>query len=672
MTMNKINKLMLGTLIAFLLLGLPTSQTSAQTPVTAANVTMVSIGRTAKAEALLIQVGPKQWAQMSADGKNVVQSHYTEIRRDGASVLLDNGSFKIELNLVNKTATYLGVSWTGKILSSSNAPVGSNIPATNPPPTPNPTPTPNSSGSLEQQCFNAIQGKVAYNQAGGTRWAASTVQKLCKGTTNTAATIACFKAEIQNHNSWSRGVEACKLGATIPRATSKRSTSKRSTAEETADDIAASNTIRSPLSEEDMQKVMMWIAKEVAATRSPYCYKQSKPNPNSSPMICQAGYDEETLGLCSKKCPTGSTGIATFCYQNCPAGFRNDGLYCGKPAQYHNGAGFGWSIGDTPFNYNQAKARCTAGNPQGCEKRGLIWYPKCKPGFKSVGLECSPVCPNGYDDIGVSCKKPSTARQVIPVSECPTGRVRSGALCYPNCSSGYTAIGPACWQNCSKSKGNNMHDCGVGCANNEETCALVTSDMVLAPINFITSVLTLGLENQIQSIILKRAQNISRQSGISIGAAREIAANALKLQQLGPKMFKVAQSLEKFETLVTAGQNISDTAALIAEMNDALDIYANEYESSFASSTSTKINQKINAEFGGYRNSGAIHIKRVWAKQQLLAILETEKWRVTKQILNNVSSSVDFLGVKAVAEAFIHSDCKQASYNPFPTVSRRY
>jgi hypothetical protein len=67
--------------------------------------------------------------------------------------------------------------------------------------------------TAEQQCFDAVQGKVAWNQSGSTSWSPSNVQRLCKGTTNPARTIACFQAQIRMHNDWNRGITACQPAA---------------------------------------------------------------------------------------------------------------------------------------------------------------------------------------------------------------------------------------------------------------------------------------------------------------------------------------------------------------------------------------------------------------------------------------------------------------------------
>jgi hypothetical protein len=63
--------------------------------------------------------------------------------------------------------------------------------------------------SSEQTCFDAVQGKVAWNRAGSTGWVDSNVRKLCAGTTDPAATIACFEEEIRKHDNWSKAIETC-------------------------------------------------------------------------------------------------------------------------------------------------------------------------------------------------------------------------------------------------------------------------------------------------------------------------------------------------------------------------------------------------------------------------------------------------------------------------------
>ena len=58
--------------------------------------------------------------------------------------------------------------------------------------------------ALEQQCMSAVQGKVAYDQAGNKTWNEGNLRNLCQGTTNPTATIACFQGQIQAHNNWQK------------------------------------------------------------------------------------------------------------------------------------------------------------------------------------------------------------------------------------------------------------------------------------------------------------------------------------------------------------------------------------------------------------------------------------------------------------------------------------
>lgn len=49
-------------------------------------------------------------------------------------------------------------------------------------------------------------------------------------------------------------------------------------------------------------------------------------------------------------------------------------------------------------------------NPQGCEKFGLLVYPKCKKGFTNLGCcTCTNKCPEGFTDTGLHCLKPDEA-----------------------------------------------------------------------------------------------------------------------------------------------------------------------------------------------------------------------------------------------------------------------
>jgi hypothetical protein len=122
---------------------------------------------------------------------------------------------------------------------------------------------------------------------------------------------------------------------------------------------------------------------------------------------------ENSAGLCYKACDAGYSGKVTMCIPECPSGFRDDGLYCAKPAAYGRGAGYPWKFGDS-LNDSGMYRRCESDNGAGnCEKSGAIVYPRCKQNFHAVGCcVCSPDCPSKTTDIGVSCQKQTYDRGV--------------------------------------------------------------------------------------------------------------------------------------------------------------------------------------------------------------------------------------------------------------------
>jgi hypothetical protein len=201
----------------------------------------------------------------------------------------------------------------------------------------------------------------------------------------------------------------------------------------------------------------------------------------------------------------------------------------------------------------------------------------------------------------------------------------------------------------------------------------VIADRVLAPINFLTSVLSLGLQAKIDAKIAARAAIIKQNTvGLSTAQAKQIAEKALKLEALGPKLYKITEALEKVETIVENGQKVADTAIALQELADEVESFADDYIGSFESITSSSVDRKINEEFGGYRYGAAIYIKREWARRHLLAAIEGQKWRVAEQVIDIVLDSIDIVGIKALVDAFNKPRCAEASENPFPTVKRLY
>jgi hypothetical protein len=63
--------------------------------------------------------------------------------------------------------------------------------------------------ATEQQCYNDVQGKVAWSQDGSRNWDDANVRALCEGALQPAKRIACFEKGILAHNDWYQAMQDC-------------------------------------------------------------------------------------------------------------------------------------------------------------------------------------------------------------------------------------------------------------------------------------------------------------------------------------------------------------------------------------------------------------------------------------------------------------------------------
>jgi len=171
---------------------------------------------------------------------------------------------------------------------------------------------------------------------------------------------------------------------------------------------------------------------------------------------------ENDASLCYTPCRSGFSGAGPVCWESCPAGFKDTGADCLKPSSYGRGTGYA-------ANH---QSKCQQENPQGCEKNGAFWYPKCAANFHNVECcVCSPNCPSGMLDIGVSCQKQSYGRGVGKPLVCTADQDENAGLCYKQCKAGYSGDGPICWGSCPSG----MYQCGALCVPAGIDC---TNDML--------------------------------------------------------------------------------------------------------------------------------------------------------------------------------------------------
>ncbi len=63
--------------------------------------------------------------------------------------------------------------------------------------------------ATELECFNAVQGKVAWQQGGTREWNPQNIRSLCQGVLQPAQRIACFEKGILTHNNWNKAIQEC-------------------------------------------------------------------------------------------------------------------------------------------------------------------------------------------------------------------------------------------------------------------------------------------------------------------------------------------------------------------------------------------------------------------------------------------------------------------------------
>ena len=416
----------------------------------------------------------------------------------------------------------------------------------------------------------------------------------------------------------------------------------------------------SPLTINEMARVMQWISVKTSAARLPFCWRQSKGRGVGKIMECPTGYVKEGL-ICFTPCKANETGADNWCYQNCPAGFRNDGLYCGKPSAYSRGAGY--VIWD--------RAKCEKENPQGCEQGGAIWYPKCRAGFHGVVTQCSVSCPSGFEDIGVSCKKPTSKRGVVYANTCPAGLVKdpTGEICYPACEAGsvagiqeayinagpknkYTGVGPVCWQNCPSQ---HPVDCGAGCATTKGECAksvlTMTTSPIIAAVKIAALVVTFG-----------GSSAATGSAGAAVGGGKLIANS--------PKLVKLAQLADKLQrfakTYKTSIDAVTTSKTVVLALKSEIEIFATEFANNFGDMTSPEIEKEIDARFS---KEAAFEIKKEWGRHHVGLMMEANAINTAHNVLS-VAGIADPTGLVGVVSAFTNPLCKDDT--PFPEVNAKY
>ena len=105
--------------------------------------------------------------------------------------------------------------------------------------------------------------------------------------------------------------------------------------------------------------------------------------------------------------------------------------------------------------------------PNGMEKQGALCYPKCKSGFYGSLTHCRMRCPSGFTDTGLHCLKPAPYGRGIgyfSFNSCASGYERWGTNCHKKCKNGYHGALAWCSPNCPSG----MKDIGISCEKSKD------------------------------------------------------------------------------------------------------------------------------------------------------------------------------------------------------------
>lgn len=430
------------------------------------------------------------------------------------------------------------------------------------------------------QCFQQVMhGGVDWG--GGTQWQWNNVIDLCEGSLSAANTVGCFQEQVGAGATWDQAIASCderNQGNTAaaapaaapapapvaapPPAASDVSTSTAVAVPETAPVEPLKTT--TPVMDKTTAQVLG------ASTEPDICWKDSYGRGvGEVPNSCRDGFERTGADLlCYEKCNSGFYGVGPVCWQDCPAGYRNDGGHCAKPEAYGRGAGYPWEFGDPAFKGDGQIARCERDNGAGnCEQDGALYYPKCRPGFHKVGCcICTPDCPAGMVDIGVSCQKQSYGRGVGEGAFCSNDQEQDfqGGLCYPKCKPGTSGVGPLCWSGCPSDYPVN---CGAACGVSESACAFAIMEQVQSStdvaLNVVALVTTAGAGNA--ALKSARLAGKSAQKSLTKAARKQLREQAKDQALNGLKWMKRNKRVGNVQGWLEKGENVEKYSEMMVD-----------------------------------------------------------------------------------------------------------
>lgn len=276
-----------------------------------------------------------------------------------------------------------------------------------------------------------------------------------------------------------------------------------------------------------------------ALTAPDFCWKGSYGRGvGSVPDSCPG--KQQDAGLCYPWCASGYFGVGPVCWQQCPAGYTDDGAFCRRDAHI-----FGANNSQCP------------------------WYDTCGVTF---ARGCSK-CPAGYITDGCTCRrdahifaKSSYGRGAGAPMQCNGALEYDAGLCYNHCQAEYDGVGPVCWGQCPSEV---PVACGAGCASSEAECksqviSQVTSSLELA-VNIASAVTGAPAIKAAGKQVLSAAGRAQLKADLKEELAKA-AAQAMTFEQLETTAEAMTQAAE-IGSLSWADLDPTGIAAVVEAFN---------------------------------------------------------------------------------------------------------
>ena len=441
---------------------------------------------------------------------------------------------------------------------------------------------------------------------------------------------------------------------------------------------------------EEIQKVMQWIRTETVGTRLPFCWRQTKVRGagelQGRVSDCPDGYTNTGL-----TCGRGADTIAApSLLASCPEHYVNMGLTCFQPlSTYTKKWGDKCREGFTNFGFT-----CTGGGDSLTASHMV-----CPDGYfkDNVVQRCHKNCPEGYTNTGETCFK-GVDTKGIGAMHCKAGEELKGLRCFPvgkacfggkevdatggplglcfdKCAAGFDGVGPVCWQSCPK----DWQGCAAGCGKSKGDCAMTVGDQILEPAIVLANIITFGaavqgtaeanvaLKGTEETVeIAMKGGKVARWVAKAGDKAGVLFGKAVKgLQTINPDGLEKGATITRrifFAKLGTPSNVLKTGKKVVSVAHTAVNDYSEAFADEFDKNTSPDINKAIDENF--HPLTGRF-LKKEWAKVQLAEMAEANHWEIATTVLS-VASIADISGATGLVNAYAKPLCETVV--PFPCV----